>query len=260
MKTRKIPIELPPCGLLLGSGIYPMSKDYLLGNLLGHQSWMPQSFSPQEMIDLIVSDNQGNLAQVWGYARGYAPETIATWRYALDEIGIEVPPPDWEHGLNLKASESPEIAAHADRDGAGVARFIREAAARDLYTLLIYVSARPQWVEKFQEAGKYYLGYDFGERYTFRLDESSIAGKKLEEVTLQVLADDLIARVRDHVDERHAAGWGNVMATSCNFYIDYEIAAGTDVPLVEDFAFSHLNLASALSRGLYRQFDLPTWG
>jgi hypothetical protein len=50
------------------------------------------------------------------------------------------------------------------------------------------------------------------------------------------------------------------MATSCNFYIDYEILGGADIPLLEDFAFSHMNIASALSRGLYRQHDLPMWG
>jgi hypothetical protein len=246
--------------MFIGSGIYPMSKDYLLSTLHGHQSWMPQSFSPAEMIDKIVEDNQGNLAQLWGYSRGYAPATIAEWIYALDEIGIEIPEPDWKNGKYLKAKECPELQQHADRFGAGALRFIREAAKRDIYTMFIYVSANKQWSDQFQDAGKYYLGYDFGERYTFRLDEASLAGKKLEDVTLKMQGDDLVERVRGHVDERHAAGWGNVYATSCNFYIDYEIAAGTDVPLVEDFAFSHLNFASAISRGLYRQFDLPTWG
>jgi hypothetical protein len=246
--------------MFVGSGIYPMSKDYLLCTLHAHQAWMPQSFSPQEMIDLIVKDNQGNLAQFWGYARGYAPHTTAEWHYALDEIGINIPEPDWENQKYLKIEDCPEIRQHADRYGAGVIRFIREAAKKDIYTLLIYVSANKEWSDQLQDFGKYYLGYDFGERYTFRLDEASIQGKNLEEVTLKLLAEDLIERVHEHVDERHSAGWGNVMATSCNFYIDYEIAAGTDVPLVEDFAFQHLNMASALSRGLYRQYDLPTWG
>ncbi|MCK5843255.1 MAG: hypothetical protein KAG97_01025, partial [Victivallales bacterium] len=50
------------------------------------------------------------------------------------------------------------------------------------------------------------------------------------------------------------------MATSCNFYIDYEVLGGADIPLVEDFAFNHLNVASALSRGLMKQHELPTWG
>ncbi|MEO6908681.1 MAG: hypothetical protein ABI210_12415 [Abditibacteriaceae bacterium] len=253
-------IQLPPCGIFIGNGIYPMSKDYLLSTLHAHQAWMPQSFSQQEMIDKIIDDNQGNLAQLWGNARGYAASTIAEWQYALDEIGINVPEPDWEKETNLKASECAAIQNHPERNGAGILRFIRKAAEKDIYTLLIYVDANQEWVDQFQDVGTYYLGYDFGERYTFRLDEASIAGKKLEDVTLKMLGDDLVDRVRQHVDERHAAGWGNVMATSGNFYIDYEIAAGTDVPLIEDFAFAHLNVGSALSRGLYRQFNLPTWG
>jgi hypothetical protein len=252
--------KLPPCGMYIGSGVYPMSKDYLLGTLHAHQAWMPQNTSPLEMIDKIVQDNQGNLAQVWGYARGYAPNTYAEWFYALDEIGVEVPPPDWVNGRNLVAAECPILKQHADRFGAGIHRFIREAAARDIYTLLIYVSARPEWSRRFQEAGRYYLGYDFGERFTFRLDNAAIRGLAPQDITLTLLADDLIARVKEHVDERHAGEWGLVMATSCNFYVDYEIAAGADVPLVEDFAFPNLNLASALSRGLYRQYNLPTWG
>jgi hypothetical protein len=260
VKRDKIEIELPPIGMFIGSGIYPMSKDYLLSTLHGHQAWMPQSFSPQEMIDKIVSDNQGNLAQFWGYPRGYAPATHAEWLYALDEIGIEIPEPDWEKQTNIFVNQHPLIQEHKDRFGAGALRFIREAAKKDIYTLFIYVSANQKWADEFKNCGKHYLGYDFGERFTFRLDESNIKGKDLKDITLKMLTDDLVDRVREHVDERHATGWGNVMATSINFYIDYEVLAGADVPLLEDFAFQHLNMASALSRGLYRQFDLPMWG
>jgi hypothetical protein len=254
------PITLPPCGLFLGSGIYAMSADYLLCSLHGHQTWAQQSFSPLEMIDRIIEDNQGNLAQLWGYSRGWAPATIAEWFYALDEIGIRVPPPDWAHGKNLLLDECRELKEHADRRGAGLLRFMKTAAARGLYTALLYTDAHPSWSKRFAEAGDYYLGYDFGERYTFNLDGASLRGKELADVDLRMLADDLVARVREHVDQRHAGGWGNVMATSSNFYIDYEIAAGTDIPVVEDFAFCHLNFASALSRGLYRQHGLPLWG
>ncbi|HWQ55388.1 MAG TPA: hypothetical protein VN442_17005, partial [Bryobacteraceae bacterium] len=113
---------------------------------------------------------------------------------------------------------------------------------------------------RFQEAGDHYLGYDFGEIFTFRLEEKHLEGQDTGRITLKTLADGFMERVRAHVEKRHATGWGNVMATSINFYIDYEIVAGADVPLIEDFAFSHLNVASSLSRGLYRQFDLPIWG
>ncbi len=246
--------------MFIGNGIYPMSADHLLSTLHGHPSWSPQTFSPLEMIERIINENQGNLAQLWGYPRGYSPAMLAEWVYALDEVGVKVPPPDWEKGTYLLPEDAPELRDHADRMGAGWVRFVREAAKRGLWTLFIYTSAEPQWVQKLAEFGDRYLGYDFGERFTFRIDDASLAGKRLEDVTLKMLADDLIATVRQHVEERRAAGWGNIYATSSNFHVDYEIVAGADVPLVEDFAFRHLNVASALSRGLYRQFNLPLWG
>lgn len=254
------PITLPPCGMFVGTGVYPTSGDYLLSTLHAHQSWSPQTYEPIEMIERILADNQGNLAQVWGNARGYAPATLAKWFYALDEIGVDVPEPDWEKQTYLMSEDAPELREHADRFGAGLVRFVREAAERGLWTVFIYTDAKPQWSAKLSELGDYYLGYDFGERYTFALDSSALAGKRLEDVTLTELADDLIARVREHVEQRRAAGWGNIYATSSNFHVDYEIVAGADIPLAEDFAFRHLNIASALSRGMYRQFRLPMWG
>ena len=253
-------IKLPPCGIFLGSGVYPMSAGYLLSTLYAHQSWAPQSIGPLEMLDRIVADNQGNLAQFWGYSRGYAPADLATWLYALDEIGVTIPPPDWENGRYLRPQDCRELQEHAERRGAGALRFAKAAAERGIYTVMIYTDGRPQWSKRLAEAGEYYLGYDFGERFTFRLDGASTQGREFSEVTLQALADDLIARVSEHVAERRAAGWGNIMATSCNFYIDYEVIGGADIPLVEDFAFCHLSIASALSRGLYRQHGLPLWG
>jgi len=246
--------------MFVGCGVYPMSAGYLLSTLYGHQSWAPQSISPAEMVERIVADNQGNLAQFWGYSRGYAPATWATWLYALDELGIHIPEPDFERGTDLRAQECAELAAHPERRGAGIVRFARLAASKGIYTACIYTDAHPRWTAQLQALGRYYLGYDFGERFTFRLDDACLADKRLEDVTLRQLADDFVARVRQHVNERRAAGWGNIMATSGDFYIDYEILGGADIPLLEDFAFSHLNLASALSRGLYRQHELPLWG
>ena len=258
--VRGIPVKLPSCGIFIGSGIYPMSRDYLLCVMHGHQAWTPQTSHPVEMLEKILQDNQGNLAQVWGVSRGYAPATCAEWFLALDEIGVHVPEPDFVRGTDIYAKRAPELARHRDRHGAGLLRFMREARARGIYTTFIYTSSEQAWIDRFGEIGEHYLGYDFGERYSFALDSAMLKGKRLDQVTLEDLAADLLARVRAHVDERHRTGWGNVMATSSNFFIDYEVEAGTDIPVVEDFAFSHLNQASALSRGLYRQYNLPMWG
>ncbi len=254
-------IALPSCGMFIGTGVYPMSKDYLLSALYAHPTWTPEDYHPLDMIERVLADNQGNLIQLWGQPRGYAPWVYAEWFYALDEIGLTIPPPDWEHGKNLRPQDSLELQRHADRNGAGIVRFIRAAAEKGLYTVLLYVEARPEWARLFHEAGHgYYLGYDFGERFTFRLENALAKNRGEGVISLQSLADDFVRRVREHVEERKANGWGPIMATSLNFYVDYEILAGTDIPVLEDFAFSHLNMASALSRGLYRQFDLPLWG
>ncbi len=254
------PLKLPACGMFIGSGIYPTSADYLLCTLHAHQTWAPQYTQPLEMIQRIVDDNQGNLAQLWGYSRGYAPATYDQWFYALDEIGVHIPRPDWSTGAYTRPQDCQEFKTHADRYGAGILRFINAAAEKGIYTALLYTDARPQWSQQFQNASPWYLGYDFGERFTFRFEESAHAGKRLEDLTLLSLADDLITRVKAHVDQRRATGWGPIMATSINFYIDYEVLAGVDIPVIEDFAFSHLNMASALSRGLMRQHGLQLWG
>jgi len=260
VKMKRPRIKLPPCGIFVGSGVYPSAKDYLLSAMHGHMAWQPQTNSPLEMIEKIIDDNQGNLAQFWGVPRGSSPAVAAEWLYALDEIGIKIPDPDWENGKYLMVSKCKEIQQHADRLGAGALRFAREAAKKGVYTAFIYVDARPQWSRQFKDLGEYYLGYDYGEDFSFRPDTTGIEDEDLSKVTLKSLADAFIAKVRKHVSARHADGWGNVMATSGNFCFDYEVLGGADIPVVEDFAFKHLGIASALSRGLYRQHDLPMWG
>lgn len=255
----RTPIKLPPCGMFIGSGIYNTVAGYLTVSGRVHTCWIPQSYSPLEMLDKVIEDNQGNLAQYWGYSGGRSPVQFARF-HALEDLGITAPPPDWQNKKNLTVAEWPEAAKHRDRFGAGVLKFVKQAADKGIYTILLYTQSKPQWSRRFAEAGEHYLGYDFGEIFTFRLEEKHLTGQSLPAVTLKSLADGFLHSVREHVDQRHATGWGNVFATSINFYIDYEIVAGADVPLVEDFAFSHLNIASSLSRGLYRQFNLPIWG
>ena len=150
---------------------------------------------------------------------------------------------------------------HRDRFDAGLVRFIREAKKRGIYTALIYTEAAPgQIAEMSRVGGEYYLGYDFGERYSHGLNDAAAVKAVENGATLTDLSDQLIERVREHADERHHAGWGCVMATSSDFALDYEVLGGADIPVVEDFAFPSLNFSSAISRGLYRQHGLPLWG
>jgi hypothetical protein len=170
--TKTVAPALPVCGMWVGSGVYGMSKDYLLSSMVGHQSWMPQRFHPLEMLAKIVEDNQGNLAQVWGAYRGYAASTHAEWQYALDEVGIHVADTDWKTLAGLDYRKDPDIAAHPERFGAGLLRFMKAAAAKGIYTTFIYTDSRDEWVRRFPEVGGFYLGYDFGERFSFALDSA----------------------------------------------------------------------------------------
>ena len=255
-------IKLPPEGIFVGSGVYPTDTDTLMCTMLGHYAWQCQYFGPMDMIDKIIEDNQGNVAQVWGYARGFSPRLIAEWFYALDEIGVDIPAPDWEKCRNLIQSEYADVfEQYKDRFGAGLERFVREAKKRGLYTTFLYTSGETPWVRKMAETGgDHYLGYDFGERYNIGLNDAKEILAEAGELTLGALARRLMRKVREHVDERHEAGWGYVMATSANFSLDYEVLGGAEIPVVEDFAFPSLNLASGYSRGLYRQHNLPMWG
>jgi len=257
---RGYPVELPEIGLFIGNGVYPSSAGYQLGALLAHGTWNPYTSDPDEMIERIINENQGNLAQVWGYPRGYAPYTVDKWFYRLEEIGVTIPRPDWENGKYLSKHQIPEWDSYAERLGAGLLRFIEKARERGLYTTFIYTSAHPKWSKQFRQHEPYYLGYDFGERFTFRFESAFKKNVPLQDITLKMLQDDLLERVGAHVKEYEENGWGNVAATSGNFYLDVEVVAGANIPMAEDIAFRHMNIASSLSRGLYRQFELPLWG
>lgn len=133
----------------------------------------------------------------------------------------------------------------------------RKAKELGLYSTCIYSTATNGMAAKISsELGQSWLGHDFGERFSFSL----YTDWKDRGATLSALAEEYLNRVHKHVNDLHAAGWGNVMATSANFSLDYEVAAGTEIPCTEDFPFGDLTLASALSRGLYRQYNLPMWG
>lgn len=256
-------IKLPPEGIFIGSGIYPTETDTLLCTMTGHYSWQCQHFSILEQLQKVLDDNQGNLVQLWGIPRGFSPRMIGEWIYDLPGAGVDIPAPDWTNFKNLTLDEYQDIFdQYRDRKGAGYLRFIREAKKRGLYTALIYTDSDRQWIPQMvQEGGDHYLGYDFGERFTFGLNDTARLQKECGgELTLRTLADALIRKVEEHTHQRKEQGWGFIMATSSNFHLDYEVLGGADMPVVEDFAFPSLNFSSALSRGLYRQHDLPLWG
>lgn len=259
-------IKLPPEGIFVGSGIYPTETDTLLCTMRGHYGWQSQYFSVIEHLDRVVEENQGNLVQLWGIPRGFTPRLIGEWIYDLADVGVDIPDPDWDTLTHLSVDE-PEykelFAKYESRMGAGFYRFLMEAKKRGLYTTLIYTDARHEWIRRMvDEGGRYYLGYDFGEKFSDPLNgtERLLALCPDGVPHLAIFADHLRDAVQSFAAQRHRDGWKFVMATSSEFHIDYEVAGGADMPVIEDFAFASLNLASAISRGLYRQHELPLWG
>ena len=137
-----------------------------------------------------------------------------------------------------------------------VMHFARIAKERGLFSIGLYSDPLTDVAADIAALGRSWVGYDYGERFHFNFD-GLLAARRPD---LKTAADEYMRRVHTHVKDRHAAGWGNVMATSAEFALDYQVAAGAEIPLVEDYPFGDLNLSSAMSRGLYRQYALPTWG
>ena len=142
------------------------------------------------------------------------------------------------------------------RKGDDVMAVSRKAKERGIFSMGLYCDPISDVSGEVASLGGYWLGHDFGERFHFNFDDR-LAGQKPD---LKTIADEYMRRVHTHVKDRHAAGWGNQMSTSADFNLDYQVAAGAEVPLVEDYPFGDMQLSSALSRGLYRQYSLPVWG
>ncbi len=260
MKQPKI--TLPPCGTLIGAPVYLFRGDYIFQSSgKFYTSWISEDHDAAWYIDRAVKDNQGNMVAIWdGGATEQSLKAMADYM-ALDELGVPIPEPDWARKRFLTPKDWGLIAKHPERLGAGLVRMVRQAAQRGLYSFVIYADADPRQLKRLKPCRNWFLGCNVGEVFTFRLeDDPNPAADGKVEPDLRVLADNFTRNVRACVRERVTAGWGHVMATGGIATVDYEVIGGITMPVVEDFAVQHLNAASALARGLYKQFKLPLWG
>ncbi len=176
----------------------------------------------------------------------------------------DAPPYDGIVDLCLKENQGNLLQFWAKHDT--LWKVMQEARDAGLYSVAFYADADVETSKKFKTLGKSYLGYDFGERFSMSIYSGStnvdrdMTPEEAKKASLQDAADNFMKQVKDWVDNRHERDWGLVMATSANFYIDYEVAAGVEVPCTEDYPFGNLTTASALNRGLFRSFNLPIWG
>ncbi len=262
--TNHASISLPACGTFFGTPVYLHRGDTVFQTSgLYYTSWVSEDHPAAWYIDRTIKDNQGNLVAIWdGGATRQSLLAMADYM-ALDELGLEVPQPDWNQGRNLAPEDWEEIARHPERLGAGLIRMLEQAKAHGLYLMTIYTDAHPSQLARMRPYLDRFLGCNVGEVFTFRLNEADdpeLAPARRSTNDLRQLADNFLQSVKSCVKRRKSEGWTRLMVTGGIATLDYEILGGIDIPVVEDFAVPHIHLASAISRGLYRQFDLPLWG
>jgi hypothetical protein len=255
---------LPECGMFVGSCVYLDVRDYMFQHSGVFSRWVSEDHPPWWYLQKIIDDNQGNLAALFdGGASDRALKSMAYWM-DLQGIGLTVPEPDWENKRHLVPGDWKPIREHHDRYGAGILRFARDAKKRGIYSFVVYGRSGPQWLKKTNRLGKWFLGQNLGE--SFDMDQQAPpdgpepGGQESAEMTLADARRAFERSVRKHVRKLTNEGWRNTFVCSASFGIDYEMHAGVDVALPEDFAFCHLNVASAMARGLTRQLDRQMWG
>ncbi|MDO9542644.1 MAG: hypothetical protein Q7J98_10015, partial [Kiritimatiellia bacterium] len=263
-------IKLPDIGMFIGSAIYLDRGDYIFQHSgKFYTSWVSEDRDPEWYLDRVVKDNQGNLVAIWdGGATKLALKAMASWM-DLKSLGYDIPNPDWERKRFLKPIDWDVIEKNKARYGAGLLKLVKEAAAKGLYSYAIYSDAEPEWTKAIGKMKDWFMGNNIGERFSFDIEsDDQWSGTDFREkktdvgkgCDLEMFANLFMAKVRKYIHAKKTAGWHKILVTSASFHVDYEIISGVDLPVVEDFAFGNLNIASSLSRGLQKQFALPFWG
>ena len=266
-KNKRI-LELPECGMFIGSPIYLDRADYVFQHTGEfYTSWISEDHPPSWYLAKIVAENQGNLAIIWeGSATKVCLKAMANWM-DMDGLGITVPEPNWERREFLIPTDWKELDKKKQRYGAGFKKLVEEAEKLGLHTYSIYSEANPEWVDKISKNSSF-LGYNTGEKFSFDLQDTEPSEFRenktqiVDGVDLERISEDFAKSVKHFIDSKKKIGWGNFLITSASFHMDLEVAAsGCDIiPHVESFAFKNLNFGAALCRGLFKQFELPMWG
>lgn len=259
LSTKK-KLRLPDCGIYIGSAIYVSYADYTVCTGRLFTGWVSEDHDPEWYLEKTISENQGNLVQLWPNGIKSQLKAAAWWRGMVQD-GAEIPMPDWKAKKMLRPAEWAPIAANNFRSGEGMLNFVKKAGEQGIYSMLIYGTdqVNPEYARAVSECGEYFLGADLGEVFTFRFEDADDALVKSnnEVPSLTKITEDFKTTVRQVLADEKKRGWRTVMSTGVSFALDYEVAAGLDLPIFEDYAE---NPASALCRGLMRQYDLQGWG
>lgn len=260
MKTK-----LPLCGTYFGTPVY-LNRGDTIFQTSGpyYTSWVSEDHDAAWYIERAATGNQGNLVVIWdGRATQQSLQAMADYM-ALTELGYQVPAPDWEQKRFLVPEDWDVIAQHPERLGAGLVSMMALTRKHGLAMATIYTDAHPTQLERLKPDFDNFLGCNVGEVFSFRLnlreEEEELAAATAAATDLGQLAHNFLDSVRAAVARRKGDGWPQLMVTGGITMLDYEVLGGIEIPAVEDYAVPHINIASAISRGLYRQFNLPLWG
>jgi len=261
-------IVLPECGMFIGSPIYLDKADYVFQHTgQFYTSWVSENHSVEWYLKKTIDDNQGNLAIIWdGSASKVCLKSMAEW-LNIEDLGYDVPEPDWDNKKYLIPEDWDIIEKHKDRLGAGLHKFVNQALDLGLYSYSIYSEATPDWVGKISKVENF-LGYNMGEKFSFDIEEIEntefrvTKGEIKSNYDLEMIAGNFKKSVREFIKTKKNEGWKQFFTTSASFHLDFEIASANCgiIPHVESFAFRNINFGSALCRGIYKQFKLPLWG
>ena len=78
MHKRKF--HLPKCGIYIGSAIYVSYADYTVGTGRLFTTWVPEDHDPEWYLEKTISENQGNLVQLWPGGVKQQLRAAAWWR------------------------------------------------------------------------------------------------------------------------------------------------------------------------------------
>ena len=162
--------------------------------------------------------------------------------------------PKFEEQIDLCAKEKVGNLLQFWRGGNEGCKWARKAREKGLYSVFMYGQPgdSDEDTQKFvAELGDAYLGFDFGECFSMNVNDLKPEARKKGD--LQMFVDRYMNCVNEYVTKLHKKGVGNVQATSANFGIDYEVAAGAELfrlfGFSEDFRHAHHALAAAIVKG-----------
>ena len=138
MSTKK-KLRLPDCGIYIGSAIYVSYADYTVCTGRLFTGWVSEDHDPEWYLEKTISENQGNLVQLWPNGIKSQLKAAAWWRGMVQD-GAEIPMPDWKAKKMLRPAEWAPIAANNFRSGGLIRLGTIIRAKKRIFQMVVYIN------------------------------------------------------------------------------------------------------------------------